>query len=326
MMHRKFIVLLIFLFAVSLFAQRNYSFGWNDEIISVGDQTRYFKIYIPRALGSGVPMVILFHHENSGMDSIFDEVYGGFAEWPALAESEKFILLIPNGTNTETGNTFGENQDWNDCRKDSEVKKKLGSSDDIAFVDKLIKWSEQNLDIDKNRIYAAGISDGGLMVYRTAIELGDKIAGAAVFLANLPADSECAEPIRPLPIFIMNSTDDPLVPYYGGQLLGDRGSLMSSEQTLNYWIGLNYLNTQKRTNKYLDDINPDDNSRIIQNKFDRPLDNPSVVFYVVTNAGHTIPSIKHAVPSSFSNIYGSQNRDIESVKEAWKFLRDFTID
>lgn len=259
------------------------------------------------------------------MNNLFDAESGGFAEWPNLADREKVILIIPNGINPTTGDADGNNQKWNDCRKESQDPSQFSTANDIDFIAKLIDWSKNNLPIDKARIYASGVSNGGMMVYKLAIELGDKLAGAAVFLANMSADSECDKPQTPIPIFIMNSTNDPMIPFEGGIITGSRGMVLSAEETLNIWVKLNYLNTQKRTNKYLIDLNPDDGSRIIKNEFNRPLGNPPVAFYVVVDGGHTVPSIKYPLPKSLTeNLLGNQNRDIEGVVEAWKFLRKFS--
>lgn len=323
-MKSKAVIFFLIVFS-SLPAQRDYSFGWHTESIKVLDQTRHFKIYIPKGLDKNAPAVFLFHSENKSMNNIFGNEGGGFKEWPNLSDREKFILIIPNGSNPFTGDFDGNNQLWNDCRKSSAADGNLSSIDDVSFINKLIDWGTNNLSLNKTRIYAAGLANGGMMVYKLAIELGDKLAGVAVFLANMSADSECDKPKTPIPIFIMNSTDDPMIPFEGGIITGNRGMILSAEETLNIWVKLNYLNTQKRTNKYLTDLNPDDGSRIIKNEFNRPLGNPPVAFYVVVNGGHTIPSKKYPLPKSLTeNLLGNQNRDIEGVVEAWKFLRKFS--
>lgn len=311
----------LFLLTSILPAQRKYSFSWHAETIKVDDLTRHFTFFIPRACPENAPIVFVFHNSNSGMEKVFHSG-DGFNEWPNLSETEKFILLAPNGVNPINGDVEGENQKWNDCRSQENTQSNLSNVDDVKFVKSLIDWSKGNLSIDEKRIYITGVGNGGMMVYKLAAQVGEQLAGVAVFLANMPAEIECGLPKKPLPIFIMNSKDDPFVPYEGGAILGERGKVLSAVATLNYWVHLNQLNTQKRTNKFYDDIEPDDNSRIIKNEFDRPLDNPPVVFNVVTNSGHVVPSIKHR--TSNTELLGNQNEDIEGVEEAWKFLRNFT--
>lgn len=318
------VIYIIIIYSSLSFAQRNYTFGWHNESIEVDKIERHFRIFIPRELQNKTPLVLIFHASNSGMDNVFNNG-DGFNEWQNLAEREKFIIVAPNGINPVNGDALGTNQKWNDCRKSNTESEKLPETDDVGFVRELINWSIENLKIDEKQIYAAGIGNGGMMVYRLAIEIGDVLSAAAVFFANLPADSECTQPLKSLPIFIMNSTDDPFVPFDGGIITGERGRVLSAEETLNFWVNLNDLHPLKRTNKFHEDINPDDNSRVIKNEFNRPFANPPVVFYVLTNSGHVVPSIKYGLLSSHQKeLLGNQNRDIEGVVEAWRFLRRFS--
>lgn len=314
------ILLLILLGSTLLFAQRKYSFNWHEEEIKVDSLTRHFTFYIPRECPENAPAVFVFHNYNSGMEEVF-HTGDGFNEWPNLADEEKFVLIAPNGVNPVNNDTKGKNQKWNDCRTDVSSRGDFSKANDVKFIDELIEWAILNLSIDKNKIYTAGVGNGGMMVYRLAAKLGDKLAGAAVFLANMPVDFECGFPEKPLPIIIMNSKQDPIMPFDGGTIIGDRGEVLSAVETLNYWVSLNQLNTQKLTTKFYEDINPDDNSRIIKNEFDRPLENPPVALNVITNSGHAVPSIKHEI--SNKQLLGNQNRDIEAVEEAWKFFKKF---
>lgn len=312
--------LFLIVFVNVFYAQRKYSFNWHEEEIIVDNLARHFTFYIPRECPDNAPAVFVFHNYNSGMGEVF-HTGDGFNEWPDLADKEKFVLIAPNGVNPINGDTKGKNQKWNDCRIDISSRGDFSEANDLKFIDELIEWAIRNLSIDENKIYAAGVGNGGMMVYRLAAKLGDKLAGAAVFLANMPVDFECGLPEKPLPIIIMNSKQDPIIPFDGGTITGDRGEVLSTVETLNYWVSLNQLNTQKLTTKFYEDINPDDNSRIIKNEFDRPLENPAVVLNVITNSGHVVPSIKHKV--SNKQFLGNQNRDIEAVEEAWKFLKKF---
>ena len=322
----KLISVLLSVVTILSAQNRIYDFGWHEETIEHDDLTRHYRFYIPRVLPQNPPMVILLHGGSQSMNKIFETNAGGSKEWLELAEAEKFVLMVPNGVNIQTGITGGNNQYWNDCRKFIEGMKPLSNADDVGFINKLMEWSKENIGIDKNRIYATGASNGGMMTFRLAREFGDKLAAVAVFIANMPKDSECGLPVRPIPIMIVNGTDDPLMPYNGGSIIGNRGAVLSAEETLNYWVSLNHLNTQKRTNRYYEDFNTDDGSIIIKNEFNRPLTNPPVEFYVISGGGHSMPSIKHSIPGLLeATILGKQNRDLEGALEAWKFLRRFSL-
>ncbi|MEM1412946.1 MAG: hypothetical protein AAGH19_11375, partial [Pseudomonadota bacterium] len=96
--------------------------GWQDDQLIISDgRERFFRYLIPGTLPSGrVPLVIYLH---GGGGSMREAMTGnnGSAHWPEVAEQEGFILLAPNGVNRQTGDPFGDDQHWNDCRGDSGV-------------------------------------------------------------------------------------------------------------------------------------------------------------------------------------------------------------
>ena len=84
-----------------------------------------------------------------------------------------------------------------------------------ALIEKLI----EQYSIDPRRVFVTGISNGGLMSYRLACSLPDQIRAIAPVTAQIPADIVplCrAESAVSLAVF--NGTEDPLVPYNGGQI------------------------------------------------------------------------------------------------------------
>ncbi|MBK9529210.1 MAG: hypothetical protein IPO41_13055 [Acidobacteria bacterium] len=54
--------------------------------------------------------------------------------------------------------------------------------DDVDFISTLLDTIESKYKIDKNRIYASGLSNGGMMSYRLAAELSNRIAAIARLL------------------------------------------------------------------------------------------------------------------------------------------------
>ena len=106
--------------------------GWQESSLEVGGSTRWYLIYTPEPLPVKPPMVILLHGGTGSMRSIFHPNAGGTKEWLVLAEKEGFILLVPNGTNPETGDTFGDDQNWNDHRSDSAAGQT--TADDVGFI------------------------------------------------------------------------------------------------------------------------------------------------------------------------------------------------
>ncbi len=69
-------------------------------------------------------------------------------------------------------------------------------------------------EIDQRRVYATGLSNGGMMSYRLAAELGDRIAAIAPIAGGMVVDSIRSP--RPVPIMHIHSVDDPRALYAGG--------------------------------------------------------------------------------------------------------------
>jgi hypothetical protein len=91
--------------------------GWHDDqAISVDGTSRYYRYYVPEALTSPPPAVLFLHGGNRSMRTSMAPARNGAAAWPDVAEEHGFILIVPNGTDAQTGDAFGDEQVWNDCR------------------------------------------------------------------------------------------------------------------------------------------------------------------------------------------------------------------
>lgn len=83
---------------------------WRESSLKVNGVERWYRFYAPPAPPKKSPVVLLLHGGTGSMRTIFDEAHGGTREWPALAERERFMLVVPNGTNGQTGNARGDRQ------------------------------------------------------------------------------------------------------------------------------------------------------------------------------------------------------------------------
>ena len=292
--------------------------GWHDEqTIEIDGAIRYFRYLVPSVVPvEPPPLVILLHGGNSSMrDAIADSPSGA---WADVAEAAGFILVVPNGTNAETGDAAGDRQNWNDCRADAgEADVQV---DDVGYITALMTWSEANLGTDSDRTYVTGSSNGGLMGFRLAQEASGRVAAAATFIANLPADSECRADGRPVPIMITVGTADPLMPFAGGQVAGDRGPVLSAPQTVAYWTGLNRIDGPP-AHSVLPDNDPGDGSIITRHDYVNAVNGMRVRYLRMDGAGHAPPSTTRFLTPLLDQLIGPQNRDIEGAAAAWAFLQ-----
>ena len=292
--------------------------GWyDDQSIAVGDTTRYYRYYVPETLADPPPLVIYLHGGGSSMREVVSQ--NPSAAWPDVADTHGFILLLPNGTNAKTGDAFGDQQNWNDCRREAAAA--TSQADDVGFLRELTGWAVSELDTDPQRTYLSGSSNGGMMSFRMADEAPDSLAAIATFIANRPADSECRQGHRPLSTLIVVGTDDPLMPFDGGQVAGDRGPVLSADETREYWIERNGLQVAPVITP-LPDIDPLDGSTIERQVYIDPRGGPVVGYLRMDGAGHSVPSRVFQLSPVIELFLGRQNHDIEGPEAAWQFFAD----
>lgn len=290
--------------------------GWHAGTIEQENNIRHFRCYVPKGLGAGSPLLILLHAGNQGMFKVFGPTGGGAREWQRIADEVPLLLLVPNGVNPETGDPAGDNQSWNDCRAERPGARRLSKADDVGFIRDLIERAARDFRIDRNQVYVTGASNGGMMCYRLAMELGSALAAVAAFNANLPAEGECEPANTPVPIMIVNSPTDPLIPWMGGVIAGT--PILSALETRDYWVGVNKAEPAKAEIETLPDRDAHDSSTVIRERYPAGEGGVEVLFYRVEGAGHLMPSINHQV---IRPEFGRQNRDMEGAREAWEFFR-----
>ena len=293
--------------------------GWHEETLRHDGGERRFRYYVPDTASAAVPVVMLLHGGSQSMDALFADDAGGTQEWREIAEEEGVLLLVPNGTNRDTGAPTGDNQTWNDCRPpESEGD---AEADDVGFLTALLDWAidrfeDGSLSIDRERVFVTGASNGGMMTYRMATERPDRVAAAAAFIANRPKPNQCAPATEPVPLLIVNGTEDPLMPYEGGRIRFGYGTVQSAEATRRYWVTVNRADTTDVDVQQLPNRSTEDGSVVVCETYPpRSRAGARVRFCRVDGGGHAMPSIDHQLAGA-----RRQNHDVEGARLAWSFF------
>ena len=220
---------------------------------------------------------------------------------------------------------MGNKQTWNGCRITTKDSKNHSSADDVVFLKDLKDTIVKNEGTSPEKFFLTGSSNGGMMTLRIAIEMPDLFKSYAAIIASLPKKTECQTPKKPVALFMLNGTEDPLIPWKGG-LAGRRSyedEIITPEQTRDLWMTLNEVDFKKTEVSNLPDINTRDgknwsSSRIVKSKYfgKMPLE-----FYQVNEGGHSLPSKKYQVPLFLErHLVGFQNHDIEGADVIWRFF------
>lgn len=288
--------------------------GWHkNNTIDISGTSRNYHVYLPQN-ASNVPIVVLLHGNRSSNDELlgFTNVKAPYKIWEKIAAQENIILIVPNGTNGSSGH-----RGWNDCRNDSEGNP---DANDVLFIESLIDFVSNEQNANDSRVFAVGTSNGGHMAMRLAQEIPEKLSAFASIVASNPVNSQCVNSTVPISALFMNGTDDPINPYEGGAMAGNRGEVFSAQATIDYWINRNQTDTNVIVTDF-SDIDTSDDTTVKRQLYANGTNNTEVAFYEVIGGGHTEPSIEERYGDLFKVVVKAQNGDIEMATEVWNFFK-----
>ena len=189
---------------------------------------REYIMYIPNSYDgtSAVPLMLNFHGNGGSASDYMQE-----ADMRSLAEADTFILVYPQGS------CLDGLSHWNACPIGGNNK---SDADDFGFVESLINNISSQYNIDMERIYAAGYSNGGMMAYGLANYKSELIAAVAS-VSGVMLDCT-GTTSHPMPVAHLHGTSDGVLPYNGNSYYS------SAQSTLDYWINFNNTTTSPTVN------------------------------------------------------------------------------
>ncbi|MDO8734757.1 MAG: PHB depolymerase family esterase [Elusimicrobiota bacterium] len=287
----------VILFGAAQSHCESYKAGDYWKKLEFGGRTRTYLLHIPASFNGkkAVPLVIVLHGGGGNASKTVETT--GFSK---KSDEAGFIVVYPNGTGRlkkiltwNAGNCCGYALDNN--------------VDDVGFIRELINQIEKELKIDGRRIYATGISNGGMMAYRLACELSDKIAAIAPVAGAFNIDTT---PKNPVSVMIFHGTADQHVLYEGGEpkKRADRRSRTDKSVAFaaDFWVNHNGCSAKpNRTEK----------GNIIMEKYTGGRKNSEVVLVTIKNGEHAWPGGKPAwrggdIPTT----------EISATDEMWNFF------
>ncbi len=195
-------------------------------------RARSYRVYVPKSLSPGAPIVFALH--GSGQSGGRIRIETGYA-FDRLADRNGFIVVYPDAFEGY----------WNACNIEGDYAANALDIDDVGFLIALKERVAADYGANADRAFAVGVSRGGQMAYRLAIEAPAAFRAIAAVAANIPTPDnfKCA-PAREdaTSVMIMNGTADPLSPFDGGEVslfgLYRRGTVLSSEESARYLVRL----------------------------------------------------------------------------------------
>lgn len=161
-------------------------------------QVRPVVIAMPdqRPAGARLPVVIVLHGLDGNVGTI-----PGVTGWTDAALAHQLIAVYPQGA-------------FNSWNADGCCRPAITTDmDDVAFLDTVVNDLVARPEVDPQRIYMVGQSNGGMMAYRYACFHADRLAGVASVTGTKMTD---CDPSRPIDLFQVAVRDDQVVKYDGG--------------------------------------------------------------------------------------------------------------
>jgi polyhydroxybutyrate depolymerase len=267
-----------------------------------GGLTRTYVLHVPASYTGtrAVPLVLVLHG-GSGTGGGQERI----SHMDATADRHGFIAVFPDG--------YG--RVWNDERGVTSAQQ--AGIDDVGFLTALISRREVRLKINRRMVYATGLSNGGFMSQRLGCHRAGVIAAIASVAATMPAAPfPPCKPERPLPVMYIQGTQDPLVPYIGGTVNGNRGQVLSAADTIRTWVSIDGC-TGLPSRSFVPKRAADGTVTGILS-YTTCAGHSAVELYTVIGGGHTWPGGEQYLPVSMG---GQTSRDFDASETIWRFFR-----
>ena len=173
------------------------------------DHVRQYKVHVPPGYKPDVPAPVVFCIHGLGQDALLFCVTG--AAMNTKSDEAGFVMVMPNGYKNS----------WNagTCCGDASTEQ----LDDVALFRAIFAEVGKHVNIDLDRVYATGLSNGGYMSYRLACDAADIFTAVAPGAAaigtndigggtNTASDFTACTPSQPVSVLDMHGTEDPLDP------------------------------------------------------------------------------------------------------------------
>jgi len=277
--------------------------GDHARTLTAGGLLRSYLAHIPATYDSGKPtaLVLAFHGGGTNAESMVR-----FSGLNAKSDEAGFVVVYPNGTGRlKRVLTFNGG---NCCGYAASHK-----IDDVEFTRAILDDLATQVNIDRNRVFATGMSNGAIMAYRLASELSDRIAAIAPIAG--PMGTERAAPRRPVSVIHMHGTDDEFAPLHGGKGRGVSGTnFYSVEYSVQTWVKANGCQAEPTVER-LPDIAKDGTGAV--RKIYRPCnDGAEVALVVIESGGHTWPGQPPRL-----KILGTSTNNVSANDLMWEFFQ-----
>lgn len=258
----------------------------NGTIVSSGERREYL-LHVPRNLDRTKPAALVISLHGAGG---WPALQRDLSRWNELADREGFIVVYPAGRDTAG----------------PRIWRMTGEHDPQYIADLIDKLSVEH-NIDRRRIYANGLSNGGGMSFALSCRMPDRFAAIGMVGAALLLPPTWCKSTEAMPMIGIHGLRDTMAPYHGGPS----------------WIApafapfLPFGAAWARRNRCAagaQDVELRDG--VTRREYKQCANDAAVVLYTLRDGGHTWPGGAE-LPEWFA---GKTIHDFDATAEMWRFF------
>lgn len=279
-------------------APLEYGGGEFTQLILSGGTTRAYLVVVPPSArpDEPAPVVFVFHGTPQTVEGI-----RAMSDMDRVAGGRGWIVVYPQALLNR----------WAVAPQFYPATE--GQNDEI-FLRDILHFLDRDLNIDRDRIYGIGFSNGALMAQRVACDMGDVVA-ASVSVGSTMSDAMAATcPVyEPMPVLFFLGDRDGQFEWEGE--VNPRDREYGARGTAEWWAERNECPPEPAVSPVPDTA--DDGTTVERWSFE-PCDSGSPVeFYAVYGGGHTWPGSPVILPEAE---FGRTSRDISAAEIAVEFM------
>ncbi len=276
--------------------------GEHARVVTADGHARSYLVYVPPAYRPEEPTPVVLAFHGAGINAQTMALLSGLNK---KADDAGFLVVYPNGSGLANLVLT-----WNAGGLPARITD--GKPDDVAFVAALLDDLTTVANVDASRVYATGMSNGGMMCYRLAAELSDRIAAIAPVCGTLAM--EHWQPAQPMPVMHFHGTADRIVPFDGpSNPVPKVLAFKSVEETIRLCRAANGCASEPEVVRLPD--NAGDGTTVVRSTYSSCRNGAEVVLVTIEGGGHTWPG--QPPPNPF---LGKSTKNIAANDWMWEFF------
>ena len=254
------------------------------QVFQYRDAERRYVLHLPEDLPKNAPLVFFLHGYHG--DSRNYAKMG----MSRVADTHGFAVVYPQGKPDRR-----DVPHWN-------ARLTLSETDDIGFLSALAQKLQRTHNLDPERTFASGVSNGGFMSYTLAAERPEVFKAVGSIIGTMSGYTwEHREDIKPVPVLQISGLDDRIVPVDGSMRpFGGWGGAPDQKTIIEFWKDLDQTTTEE-----VIEVSADTTAY----RYGDGVEGCEVWLYEVKGWGHRVP--------------GARKLGVHSVDLVWEFFSRF---